>query len=432
MLPFIPLAISIGSTGLLAYRHYKKHHAEYAKNSLRSYLVSYFWNNKNQTLKIPENYDPNTFRINGEPLFIFGIKQNLSPVYSMLLSMHADTTVRDKDGNSPLHLAVKDNNIQLIKNLISAKANVNAMNNDCKTPLFFAHTKTTLYLLLNAGAYADAQDSEGKTALFYITNRELALLLINRGASSTICDENGKLAPILEMLPKQAKTRNGFEQLLKENQIKLSNAMLNHDSTTVESMVTTIVSPDFKMPYKGQKLRALRVALYEKDIQTAIILLRAGAQTEDEEIRSLLYYAIELNDQTLIKLFSYSGCHIDGVCLAYAIEHNYDEAAIALVALCKKDFTFYDPRVPGLRNVLDIAITKNKPKIVEDILKNGGSSDKYYQDLLEYTYLHKFDGVYKVLCDYYGHKLSDVHIRELLLKESSRLKNSDRQHRFDD
>lgn len=403
MLPLIPLAISLGTTGLLAYRNYKAHHNEDLKRCLREYLLTCSWEKDciGNSPSVPVDYDPNTFTMNGEPLFIYGITHNRSAICAMLLSMKASTDVRDKEGNSPLHLAVKDNNTQLIKDLIRAKANINALNKEGKTPLFYATNSIELNLLLNAGAYPDAQDLKGRSALFFIDSYELAKMLIKRGATPTIRDKEGNTAPILNLLPNLKHPITKFKDLSEADRITLIIAMNNHDSKTVENMVTTIVTPDFMIFHKGKRIKALRFALIEKDAETAKVLLKSGAIPEDDEMIPLIYPAIETNDPTLIKQMILSGFNPTGVHLAFAIQNNYTEAGIALTPHCKKNFVYYDQRLPGLRNVLEIAVMQNNPRIVEEILKNGGNPNAFQTaDMGEYAFMHKYYEVNEILRKY--------------------------------
>ncbi|KAG8578197.1 hypothetical protein GDO81_010418 [Engystomops pustulosus] len=80
----------------------------------------------------------------------------------------------DKNGNSPLHLAVLYiENYDIVKLLLSYKAEVNAVNKDLNTPLFTAIKSSNFHgakLLMDYGANLDYQDREGLTAFDHIKN----------------------------------------------------------------------------------------------------------------------------------------------------------------------------------------------------------------------------------------------------------------------
>jgi len=92
------------------------------------------------------------------------------------------------DGTTPLHWAVYRNDVEEVKRLIAAGANVNAGNDYGSTPLSEAAITGNVEVidhLLKAGAKVDATNADGQTALMVIartSNVEAAKLLLKRGA----------------------------------------------------------------------------------------------------------------------------------------------------------------------------------------------------------------------------------------------------------
>jgi len=96
------------------------------------------------------------------------------------------------DGNTALHLAVRQGCFETVKTLIAAKVNVNAKNGKGATPLMLAANFGDLELvklLTDSGADVNAENNQGETALFKLISRsnsseaaELVKLLIARGA----------------------------------------------------------------------------------------------------------------------------------------------------------------------------------------------------------------------------------------------------------
>ena len=120
-----------------------------------------------------------------------------------LIDNCADVNARDKDDNTPLHLALKNREVEIIKLLIDKGADMNASNNDGYTPLILALKFGSYYfnILLNSGADVNARDKDYNTPLhllcknnrdmlaFTNDNIELANTLINKGADINARDK---------------------------------------------------------------------------------------------------------------------------------------------------------------------------------------------------------------------------------------------------
>ena len=130
------------------------------------------------------------------PLHIACDKQN-EELIQYLLENGADPMARDKYGDTPLHLLVKDTKPQTtacIDFLLNKGADINALNNNLRTP-FFVCAKTTdnqfrnrngvlLRYLLSKGAYADTQDAAQNNPLYYAVeddDMERVSLLLKAG-----------------------------------------------------------------------------------------------------------------------------------------------------------------------------------------------------------------------------------------------------------
>jgi ankyrin repeat protein len=99
-----------------------------------------------------------------------------------LLTIGVPTTVTDKDGNTPLHLAMQNGCIDTVKVLIDAKADLNARNSRNQTALMIAANLRrfeVVRLLLAAGADVKAKDQYGNTAAFYVLSPQLFFTQFN-------------------------------------------------------------------------------------------------------------------------------------------------------------------------------------------------------------------------------------------------------------
>lgn len=97
-------------------------------------------------------------------------------------------TIEPAQSVQSLHEAAAAGDIEQIKSLISAGADLNAKANDGTTPLHYAvilAKKDVTELLIANGADVNAKDNEGRTPLYWAkeqNNTELAELLRKHGA----------------------------------------------------------------------------------------------------------------------------------------------------------------------------------------------------------------------------------------------------------
>ena len=102
------------------------------------------------------------------------VRKNDLSIIEVLLNAGANVDAEGSDGSTPLHVAAKFNidlgnqSVVLARILIDAGANVEAQDDEGNTPLHLAADRMklpTIEALLKAGADVDARDDEGKTPL---------------------------------------------------------------------------------------------------------------------------------------------------------------------------------------------------------------------------------------------------------------------------
>lgn len=124
-----------------------------------------------------------------------------------LIEAEADVNERNREGETPLHVACEFGCFEIAEALIEAGADVNARDNHGVTPLIKACSNIyTLLakLLLDSGAEVNAvngRDNESYTALHAacandddILDDELVKLLLRRGADPTIENQQQRTA----------------------------------------------------------------------------------------------------------------------------------------------------------------------------------------------------------------------------------------------
>jgi ankyrin repeat protein len=115
-----------------------------------------------------------------------------------MLANGADPNVVERDGRSPLHIAVYLNRREMIEKLLQTGARANDIQRDRASPLHIAVERgylSFLPMLLLAGAEIDARDEEGQTPLYRAVVRgdETATgLLLRHHADPNVADNSGK------------------------------------------------------------------------------------------------------------------------------------------------------------------------------------------------------------------------------------------------
>lgn len=126
---------------------------------------------------------------------------------TQLLADPALLRVTDEEGNTPLHLAFRENStgsnltlLAAVKLLLEKGADVKARNHHGQTPLFTAahnggaDIKAAVLLLLEKGADPNARDYDGRSVLFWPNDPSVAALLIEKGTDPNAVSRDGNTA----------------------------------------------------------------------------------------------------------------------------------------------------------------------------------------------------------------------------------------------
>lgn len=171
--------------------------------------------------------------------------QDLSFV-KKLVQKGADVNIANKDGVTPLQMAVEMQNHELIDLLISAKADPNMHDKHSNSPLSIAlkqiskgHDATILSKLLEAGANPNISDQNGWTPLHYaVEKRDVALVakMLEKGADPTLKAKNGT-SP-LEMAKDKLHFESMFGNIWQIVQ-KFNEAIFNEAITSNHAVAST-------------------------------------------------------------------------------------------------------------------------------------------------------------------------------------------------
>ena len=129
--------------------------------------------------------------------------------------------LNSKELNSSTYLicAVENQEIEIVKMLLNARADVNSQNACSWTPLMSTCSKYIGELLLKSGANVNAKNNSGNTELIMAVrscNKDKVELLLNYSADPIICNNSGDSALIvaLELLQSRASFKD--DESLKE------------------------------------------------------------------------------------------------------------------------------------------------------------------------------------------------------------------------
>ena len=194
-----------------------------------------------------------------------------------LLKLHADANAAQADGTTALHWAARWNDVEMADLLIAAGANAKARNRFGTTPLALACTNGSAAIiekLLKAGEDANAVVSDaGDTALMFAarTGKPDALqVLLSHGANPNKTNAEGQTALMWAVADKNAAA---------------AKILIDHGAD-VNAQTPKLPPPSpfqliFSAPFPAGGMTALLYAARQNDLESAKILLAAGANVNE-------------------------------------------------------------------------------------------------------------------------------------------------------
>ena len=146
-------------------------------------------------LLIERGANVNHQKEDGESVLMVRLKEK--EIFEFLIAEKADLNLRNKDGNTLLHIAIEKKDIELVKYLLEKNANVNIQNFMGDTPLmqaiYFDQTEI-IGLILEKKPDLNLKDREGMTALVHAIDKkqiDTVKSLIEKKADINIKDNKG-------------------------------------------------------------------------------------------------------------------------------------------------------------------------------------------------------------------------------------------------
>jgi ankyrin repeat protein len=262
----------------------------------------------------------NTFDMqdkNGASLLIIAARHGKTDVVKYLLEIGANVNLINKDGASALWFAVASDkfNDTIVNILINNNADVNVVDSIyMNTPLMLASAKgriDAVDLLLDHGAEANKKDKSFASALYYATrfnHTDIALKLLQKGATFLVSDNQGRTPLFLAIINGNVKIVNG----LYENGASLAQKDINEATPIIYAaaeghldLVKYLINKKVDLNAKTTEGKtALMMASREGKFEIVKELLKNGADTQikDSKGRSALDIAIQEGHKDIAKL----------------------------------------------------------------------------------------------------------------------------------
>jgi len=155
---------------------------------------------------ITDGADINLKDKEGDTPLHYAVKFKREKPFQMLLDKKANLNAVDNYGTTPLSAAIQVKQYKMAETLVEKGADFNIPNSAGVTPLMFAANGAKypapemVKFLLNKGAKVNDLDNEGRSALFYAIGKiwvDVTKILIDAGADVNIKDSQGRTVEYL-------------------------------------------------------------------------------------------------------------------------------------------------------------------------------------------------------------------------------------------
>jgi ankyrin repeat protein len=262
-------------------------------------------------LKAKANIDlPN---ISGETPLFLAVRNNNEDIARLLVQGNADVNLADNQNQTPLLIAAREGYNNMVEILLKPNTNVDFANKQNETPLLLAisnEDENITKLLLGANADFNQADDEGMTPLALavsFANEKLVEMLLNKGASPNTKSRDNKtllLRAVENGIPKIVKLLSEAPadiNLEDENgKTPLFNAVCAENSEIVLILLEHDANPEKHPIYR---MTPLQEAARWNAIEIVDIMLSHGADINgsDEQGRNAFHISAEYGRSSILE-----------------------------------------------------------------------------------------------------------------------------------
>ncbi|WP_264705529.1 ankyrin repeat domain-containing protein [Wolbachia endosymbiont (group A) of Gymnosoma rotundatum] len=253
----------------------------------------------------------------------WAVADNNEESVKLFVTRGAKVDVQDKDELTPLHYAATYGYVEIAEYLIDNGAGVDAQDKDGVTPLHYAAAKSakeSVKLLIKRKANVNAQDKDGHTPLYFAVakdNKELAKLLIKYGADRSLIKDEGLVidrlnsvcdqpSEVVSSTSSHSKTHNATEtpeeaEKVKKSKVKSKElrAQLKEENQSLKRKIQDLESEKATLKDKLDKTKTKEVLLEkkQKELKNDIAGQEARLEALEQEIQELGNENTKLKDK---------------------------------------------------------------------------------------------------------------------------------------
>ena len=335
--------------------------------------------------------DINSTNINGNTPLLFAVDRNQKEVVQFLCKRGANVNLKNKEGSTPLIIATQNGFLSIVKILISFNADINEKDNRFFNALTYAIGKPDIleFFFLH-GANAEYKDHEGNSLIHYaIINGDIQSIQIIINQNINLESNGNGLTPLLfatkmnkiEIMKillsnganVNAKTKEGYYPLL----FAIERSNLNS--------IKLLVQYDGNIEIKtNQGITPLFAAIARCNIDIVKYLLTIGASTQSQTMKRNCFGSIEcqsidplqfafINSNLTICSYLYSSGLINcrySKLIFYAFANSIGYSELLTKYLIKQSVNLEETDVNGY-TILYIVCSEGKLNLVELLIKEG-------------------------------------------------------------
>lgn len=249
----------------------------------------------------------------GRDAIHFACANNKAAIVEKLCESYGQQYNQDNQLKTPLHYAVENNSIDAVNVLLSYHVNVNAQDVDGMAPLHYVTNEVIAQKLLDENANINKRANDGATPLCMAAkhgNSNIVKVLMSNGAKLRIKTRNGWTIFHFSALSCNVKTtRLIYKQYKDVYDIDYCGRSPLHYSAESGDVFTTLFfikhGCDPNLPDKAG-MTPLHFAASTGNLASARLIINQGGKVEmkDNVGRSCLHFAALSNDSETIKFFS--------------------------------------------------------------------------------------------------------------------------------